>query len=258
MMTLSKGDVVLIRPMQPHQTRTLQDGPNQYIVLRFVPDGLFSSTQPIYELKYIFPFLYSHKQNVEFYAADQLSASRIESLLIDILNECTQKTYGHEMAVRAYTEQVLLWFIRNWHMRSNTTPMDADHLEAIKAVFQYIEEHVDEPLTVAQIASSFSMGRSTFSRFFSQYVGESLPSYIRRLRLTRAANALIQTNKTITEIAAENGFASTSYFTMCFREQNSMTPKQFRSNANRHDRAAAEDDSFIGNPGETRYADRVI
>jgi hypothetical protein len=111
-MVLSAGDAVLIRPMQPHQTRTLTGGVNQYIVMKFVPEGLFSSTQPMYELKYIFPFICLSKQDIEFYTRDALKGSRIHGLLLDLLDEGQRRAYGYEMAMRSYTEQILLWFIR--------------------------------------------------------------------------------------------------------------------------------------------------
>ena len=226
---LSAGDVVLIRPMQPHQTRTLFDGVNQYTVLKFVPEGLFSSTQPIYEMKYIFPFMYFNRHEIEFFTRSQLAGSRIDVLLECMLEEFARRSYGYEMALRSYTEQILLWFIRQWHGRGGAAPVDEQGLELIKGVFRYIEEHIEDTLSVDQIAAECNMGRSTFSRFFSRYVGESLPSYVRRLRLTKAANLLIQTDKSITEIAAETGFSSTSYFVLCFREQNGMSPRQFQT-----------------------------
>lgn len=230
-MILSEGDAVLIRPMQPHQTRTLREGENQYVVLKFMPEGLFSSTQPIYELKYIFPFIYTNKQEIEFYARESLKGSGLRALVLDLLRESETKAYGYEMAVRSYTERILLWFIRQWRERSDAAPMDEAQLLAIKAVFAYLDEHLDEPLTVSRMAKRFSMGRSTFSRFFGRNVGESLPSYVRRLRLTHAARMLAQSDRSVTEIAAETGFASASYFALCFREQNGVTPRQFQLNA---------------------------
>ena len=229
-MILANGDLILIRPMQPHQIRTLHDGINQYTVMKFIPDGLFSSTQPIYELKYIFPFIYYNKQEINFFTCEQLKGSNIDLLLECLLEESLRKYYGYEMALRSYTEQVLLWFIRQWHHNRSSIPMDENCPETIKAMFLYINEHIDEPITVEQVARQFNMGRSTFSRFFNQYVGESLPSYIRRLRLIKAAKLLIHTNKSITEIATETGFSSISFFVKCFREQNGITPKHFRRN----------------------------
>ncbi len=240
-MVLSVGDAVLIRPMQPHQTRTFQGGVNQYIVMKFMPEGLFSSAQPMYELKYIFPFIYASKQEIEFYTRDALKGSRIQGLLQALLDEAQRRAYGYEMAMRSYTEQILLWFIRKWYERGKAEPMDAFHLQVIKAVFLYLDEHPGEELTVSQLARRFNMGRSTFSRFFSRYAGESLPSYVRRLRLTKAANLLAQTDKSVTEIASETGFSTTSYFVLCFREQNGLTPKQFHMNAVRmQERAEGE------------------
>jgi AraC-like DNA-binding protein len=227
-MLLSSGDFVLIRPMRLHQTRTLRAEDNRYIVLKFVPDGLFSSTQPIYEMKYIFPFIHAFKQGFEYYHGKQLRDHPMKALLQNILRESTQRLYGYEMATRANIEQLLLWFIRQWHSRNNTAAMDEQELKVIKGVFQYIETHFDEPLSVDGIAQSCNMGRSTFSRFFNHYVGESLPAYIRRVRLTNATNLLLETRKPVTDIAMEAGFSSTSYFVMCFHKQNNITPKQFR------------------------------
>ena len=172
--------------------------------------------------------MYSNKQEVEFYTRKQLEGSNLPALLQTLVEETQTRAYGYEMALRSLTEQIVLWFIRQWRQRSDDAPIDEKRMAVIKSVFDYIDEHIEEPLTVAQAAKQFNMGRSTFSRFFSQNAGESLPSYVRRLRLTKAAKALIQTDKSITEIAADAGFSSTSYFVMCFREQNGITPSQFR------------------------------
>jgi len=232
-MILSEGDIVLIRPMQPHQTRTLLNGENRYIVLQFIPEGLLSFAQPIDELQYIFPFTHTGKQDVEFYTGAQFAGCPLGDWVKTILREYEQRAYGYEMAVRTHIELVVLWFIRQWQPRSGVMPMNEQHLENVKSVLQYVGENLGEALTVHRLAAEFNMGCSTFSRFFNLNLGESLPSYIRRLRLTRAANELMQSDKTITEIASELGFSSTSYFVMCFREQNGITPKQFRDNTGR-------------------------
>lgn len=232
-MTLSCGDVVLIRPMQPHQTRTLYGGENRYIVLQFIPECLLSFAQPIDELQYIFPFMHTSKQDVQFYSGGQIADTQLGEWVRTILREYLQKAYGYEMAIRTHIELVVLWFIRQWQPRSGVMPMNEEHLEIVKSVLQYVADNLGEAITVHELAAAFNMGSSTFSRFFNLNLGESLPSYIRRLRLTKAANELMQSDKTITEIASELGFSSTSYFVMCFREQNGITPKKFRDNTKR-------------------------
>ena len=52
---LDSGGAALIHPMEPHQTRSLDAGENSYLVLKFMPESLYSASHPHYELKYMLP-----------------------------------------------------------------------------------------------------------------------------------------------------------------------------------------------------------
>ena len=86
----------------------------------------------------------------------------------------------------------------------------------------------DEPIEITDVARSLGQGRSTFSRFFSRVSGQSFPAYVRSIRLSKAAGMLVNSDKAITEIAMECGFATASYLILCFRQQYNMTPAKFR------------------------------
>ena len=226
--TLRAGDAALIHPMTPHQTRTLTQDKSSYLVLKFTPDALYSGLQPFFELQYIFPYLHAADAHAHFYYAQTVSQSDLYHLLLCILEERTRQEYGYEMAVRAYISQVLLWFIRMWHRHRGIQAMDAKLLPRLQSALGYIDAHLEEPITAQAIADALSMGLSTFSRFFSNALGMTLPSYIRQRRLGRAATMLVSNEQSITEIALECGFSTASYLIACFKSQYGVTPSRFR------------------------------
>jgi len=226
--TLRPGDVALIHPMEPHQTRSLELDKNSYLVLKFMPDALYAASQPLFELKYIVPYLHFSAQRAYVYTASDLSDSGLGSLLLRILEERSLEEYGYEMALRAYVSEVLLWFLRAWNHARAATPFDERTLLRLQSALAYIDAHLDEPLNVSDVADALSMGVSTFSRFFSDAAGTSFPAYVRARRLNRASLLLVESSKSITDIALETGFSSASYLILCFRREYGVTPHHFR------------------------------
>lgn len=225
---LEKGSIALIHPMVPHANRSVDDGKNSYMVLKFTPDALYSVSQPQFELKYISPYLRFSEHHVSIHTAEQLCGSRLDELMKVIYQERQSEEYGYEMALRAYVCQVLLWFIREWHRTRPSQDMDDRSLLRLQKALAYIDSHLDAELRAQDAADVLCMGLSTFSRFFTGAAGMSFPAYVRSQRLRRASLLLSDTNKSITDIALETGFNTASYLILCFRSQYGITPSQFR------------------------------
>lgn len=225
---LHAGDVVLIHPMEPHQVRNLTPGKNAHLVLKFTPNALYSVNQPLFELKYISPYLRFSDRRVYVYPAETLRGSRLDELLRNILEERQQEEYGYEMALRAYVCQVLLWFIRDWHRSHEIHVVDERTLIRLQHALSYIDEHISGELHAQDVAEALDMGLSTFSRFFSNATGTSFPAYVRFRRLNRAALLLTDSRLSIADVALETGFNTASYLISCFRSQYGLTPSQFR------------------------------
>ena len=225
---MQMGSAALIHSMEPHQIRNLSPTESGYLVLKFTPEALYSVNQPVYEMKYIFPYLHFSGQRSYVYSREALRGSRMEELLQSVLKERQEKQYGYEMAIRAYITQVLLWFIRAWQRGGDRTAMDEQALERLPQALQYIQEHLSEPISVGQTARALNMGTSSFSRFFTKASGLSFPAYVNSIRLSRAAELLVSGDASITEIALETGFSTASYFILSFRKYYQLTPAQFR------------------------------
>lgn len=70
---------------------------------------------------------------------------------------------------------------------------------------------------------------SYFSKMFHELTGSSFTQYLKDYRLEIAADKLITTDKTITEISQETGFCNLPYFSRSFQHKFGVTPNEYRS-----------------------------
>lgn len=97
--------------------------------------------------------------------------------------------------------------------REEEMPLSLEkNLERLKGVISYVEEHYQEPLTAAEVASRFYFSRSYFSHFFSQNMQLSFKDYLNEFRAKKARLDLLETTKSIYEVALDNGFADRRTF----------------------------------------------
>lgn len=103
------------------------------------------------------------------------------------------------------------------------------YAERFQRVLEYIERHIDEPLTVDQLSGVANFSKFHFHRQFSLYVGMGVVAYVRQLRLRHASFRLVYRRKErIIDIALDAGFESPEAFSRAFRQAFGQSPSQFR------------------------------
>lgn len=108
--------------------------------------------------------------------------------------------------------------------------MTDEYTARINRVLDHIERHLAEALTLDELARVASFSPFHFHRIFRALRGETLASFIQRLRLERAASQLIHNpRKTVTEVALDCGFSSPSVFARAFRAQFGTSASEWRS-----------------------------
>jgi transcriptional regulator GlxA family with amidase domain len=103
--------------------------------------------------------------------------------------------------------------------------LDARVLRALKIIERNLGQ---EPLKVESLASSLGVSKRQLERLFQQEMKQPVQQYYRQFRLTYGYWLLVNSQKSITEIAIITGFSDSSHFNRCFRAQFATTPSQAR------------------------------
>jgi AraC family transcriptional regulator len=95
-------------------------------------------------------------------------------------------------------------------------------------ILDYIPLHLEEDIPLETLADQAGFSRYHFHRIFTAVVGETPADYVQRLRVELAANYLVKTTRTITQIAQEAGFSNSAVFARAFRQRMGLTPSEYR------------------------------
>ena len=87
---------------------------------------------------------------------------------------------------------------------------------------------IDGELTLAKIAESAAISENESLRCFRSMIGSTPIQYVKQVRIQRAAELLISTDRKISDIGAECGLQEMSYFAKTFRTLKGCTPGEFR------------------------------
>lgn len=104
----------------------------------------------------------------------------------------------------------------------------ASYEERLNRVLSHIYENLDEDLNLDNLADIACMSRYHWHRVFRSMTGETLSNVVRRIRLTKAANALVQENTPIRTIAEQVGYGNLSSFSRAFKIAHGVSPNEFR------------------------------
>jgi len=105
-----------------------------------------------------------------------------------------------------------------------------EYTARVNRVIDYIEANISADLSLKELADVAHFSAFHFHRIFRSMVGETLNDFMQRIRVEKAAAKLmLNPKKSITEIAFECGFSSSSAFARSFRETYSMSASDWRS-----------------------------
>ena len=101
-------------------------------------------------------------------------------------------------------------------------------IEGLQASIDFIEQHLDEPLDVGEIAGKAALSPFYFQRIFGAMCGLTVGDYIRARRMTLAAQELVRSEAKVIDVAVKYGYDSPDSFTKAFQRFHGITPSQAR------------------------------
>ncbi len=105
-----------------------------------------------------------------------------------------------------------------------------EYISRINKVLDYINANLDKDLTLEMLAGVASFSPFHFHRVFKGITGETIIDYCSRIRLQKSASMLAgNPDKSITEIALDMGFSSSSHFARSFKKHFKLSASEFRN-----------------------------
>lgn len=179
------------------------------------------------ETKYITPIT----QNQILFASKISGDTQITDCVTSLIQEMDQRDLGYELSIKSYLYRLLTILLRRYGT-DNLSPEDGQNrlknLERFTPIFQYIEEHYQEDLSVDLLANLAGLSRFHFSRLFKELTARTVTEYINTLRINKSEYLLRNTVLNISEIALSSGFKDIYYFSRAFKKYKHISPSELR------------------------------
>jgi len=101
--------------------------------------------------------------------------------------------------------------------------------DRIKSAVEFIEAYYDQPITITDIAYEINLSAGHLAHRFKERMGVTLIEYLTNMRIERAKNLLLTTDRKCCNLYYEVGYNSQAYFARKFKEVVGMSPAQFRA-----------------------------
>ncbi|GIP24272.1 response regulator [Paenibacillus sp. J22TS3] len=100
---------------------------------------------------------------------------------------------------------------------------------SVQRAISYIHEHLDQSLSLAQVAKHVHMNPNYFSEMFKRETGQNYIEFVTQAKMRRAMTMLSETPAKISEVANQIGYEDIKYFNRLFKKFTGQTPSEFRS-----------------------------
>ncbi len=156
---------------------------------------------------------------------------------IDLALALVEDDYGPTLAIEV-ARILLLYRRRPGNQSQFSTPlaMQAKAGKRFKDLFDWIETHLDQNLTVERLAEQAHMSPRTFARIFPSETGMSPGRFIEQLRIDRARELLESGIEGLESVAHESGFGREERLRRAFQRRLGISPAQYRAHFKKNQR----------------------
>jgi AraC-like DNA-binding protein len=154
--------------------------------------------------------------------------------ICDLLDKLTRSYIEASLAfpleIHGLILQVYARLIRDFSRKITAVDSTPDLLsmQRVRSVITYVEEHYQEPISLADVTSLLGISAEYFCRFFKKNMGIPFLKYVNEVRAAHVYHDLIHTDLSIAEVMEKNGFTNQKLFNRTFRELYGCTPSSVR------------------------------
>lgn len=211
---LSAGELIIVNSNEIHSIEAPK--PNLTLVLQ-IPVSYFTP--------------YMGKEDYAIFVSQSQEKNRALAVLIEkMYHVYTKKEKAYLLKMQSLFYELL------YQMATEFMKTEADegnlrqkrHLDRLSQITSYMKKHYDQPITLESVAETFGFSPNYLSRMFRLYAGISYKTYLLNLRTEYAFREMLHTDRSLNDIAINNGFPNSRAFAKSFLKRYDCLPGEYR------------------------------
>lgn len=224
---VTDGDIILFNNVEPHGWE-VKSGALELLVMIFQTEFIAAGFA-VMDYDYLKPFIERGSNFKNRLDSGSPLTGEIASLMLSVEDEFNGKTTGYLLMVKADVLKILTLLIR--HSQDNTKSAALLQEKKLKmmrlaSVFDFINGHFTEQITLADVAAIAFMSPNYFSAYFHKVTGRHFNEYVNSLRVAKADKLLSETDLSVLEAASRCGFRNMSNFYRIYKKIHKDVPRK--------------------------------
>lgn len=219
------GDIILIPPHVPHRL-IIHDiqVPYRRFVFWISVEYLTNLMQLSTDYGYLMQYSQTHKRYI--FHNDRIAFNAVQSRITRLIEEMHADRFGKEAQISVCVNDLILHLNRLVYRQTHPRSLHEENT-LYQRLLSYIEEHLDEDLSLDRLAEEFFVSKYHIAHVFKANLGISTHQYITKKRLALCREAILG-KMSIGEACQTFGFGDYSGFYHAFKKEYGISPRDFR------------------------------
>lgn len=221
---LTFGDMIIIPPHTKHYLTVLD---RQESYQRFIFWMSQSYCDKLTKQSKNYEYVFKHISSIHkyIYHLDIFNFNQLQTKMIQLIEECHTNRFGKDEKITLCVNDLILSINRTIFETENPHH-EKEKQSLYQNIVDYIEQHINEPLSLDQLSASFFVNKYHISHIFKAQTGLSVHQYILKKRLYICKSALVSGTK-ISTAYLQCGFNDYSSFFKAFKKEFGLSPKEY-------------------------------
>ena len=186
-----------------------------------------------YEAEILYMFFVQSENKIKLFTEGHPSHPILCRAMAEAYEEYISKDVCYKLLVRSNIYRMMTELLRYYCVCKTDDDKSVYHnVLRLRPVISYIGNHFADKITIEELSEIIMVSADYFTKMFKKSIGKTPIDYINAIRVNRSMHLLIDTNKSMPEIAEAVGFCNANYFHRIFKQYMNTSPLAYRK-ANR-------------------------